>query len=144
MAYLLSHEQTRCLITRETSDDWGRTLLLLCIIAGLITGGLVINGIGKADQVTTSVTSDGSVMSFSAYRSGDTTITGRIFGSGRTSIDWETETSERLSRLMALFSSGSMHHHQRMSRRITRPVSLETEPKHQEDQRLSLKCLLSG
>jgi hypothetical protein len=98
---LFSHEQTRCLITRETCDDRGRTLLLLCIIAGLITGGLLINGIGKADPVTTSVTSDDSVMSFQAFRSGDTTIIGRIFGSGRTSIDRETETSERLSRLMA-------------------------------------------
>jgi hypothetical protein len=75
-------------------------LLLLTIIV-LLTGGALINGIGKADQVTTSVTSDGSVMSFEAFRSGDTTVIGRLFGSGRTSIDREAETSERLSRLMA-------------------------------------------
>jgi hypothetical protein len=61
----------------------------------------LINGIGKADQVITSVTGDGSLMSSSTYLSGDTTITGRIFGSGRTSIDRETETGDRLSRLMA-------------------------------------------
>jgi hypothetical protein len=75
-------------------------LLLLTLIV-LLTGGALIMGIGKADQVTTSVTGDGSIMSFSAYRSGDTTITGRIFGSGRTRIDRETETGDRLSRLMA-------------------------------------------
>jgi hypothetical protein len=85
MAYLLSHEHLRCLITREIVDDRGRTLLLLWIIVGIITGGVLIHGIGIADQVTTSVTGDGSVMSFSAYQSGDTTITRWIFGSGRTS-----------------------------------------------------------
>jgi hypothetical protein len=101
MASLLSHEQTRCLITRETVDGWGRSFLLLWTISGIITGWVFIDGIGKADQVTTSVTGDGSVMSSSTYLSGDTTITGRIFGSGRTSINRETETGERLSRLMA-------------------------------------------
>ena len=35
------------------------------------------------------------------YYSGDTTIAGRIFGSGRISIVQETETSDRLSRLIA-------------------------------------------
>jgi hypothetical protein len=99
--YLLSHEQTRCLITRETGDDWWRSFLLLLTLIVLLTGGALIMGIGKADQVTTSVTSDGSVMSFKAFRFGDTTVIGRLFGSGRTSIDRETETSERLSRLMA-------------------------------------------
>jgi hypothetical protein len=74
-----------------------RTLLLLWIIAGIITSGVLINGIGIADQVT----SDGSVMSSSTYLSGDTTIIGRLFGSDRTSIDRETETGEGLSRLMA-------------------------------------------
>jgi hypothetical protein len=67
----------------------------------MMAGGAFVNGIGKAEQVTTSVTSDGSVMSFQAFRSGDTTVIGRLFGSGRTSIDRETETSERLSHLMA-------------------------------------------
>ena len=99
--YLLSHEQTRCLITRETGDDWGRSFLLLLTIVVLLTGGALIVGIGKADQVTTSVTSDSSVMSFSAYRSGDTTIIGRFFGSGRTSIGREIETGDRLSHLIS-------------------------------------------
>jgi hypothetical protein len=98
---LLLHEQTRCLITRETGDDWWRSSLLLLTIIVLLTGGALITGIGKADQVTTSVTSDGSIMSFQAFRSGDTTVIGRLFGSGRTSIDRETETGNRLSRLMA-------------------------------------------
>jgi hypothetical protein len=106
-AYLLSHEQTRCLITREADDGWGRSFLLLLTIVVLLTGGALINGIGKADQVTTSVTSDGSVKSFQEFRSGDTTVIGRLFGSGRTSIDREIKASERLSRLMAL-SDGSL------------------------------------
>jgi hypothetical protein len=107
MGSLLSHEQTRCLITRETGDGWGRSFLLLLPIAVLLTGGVLINGIGKADQVTTSVTSDGSVMSFQAFRSGDTIVIGRLLGSGRTSIDREIEASERLSRLTAQ-SDGSL------------------------------------
>jgi hypothetical protein len=59
MAYLLSHEHPRCLIPKETVDDWGINLIFLRAIAGLITGGILVNGIGNADQVTTLVTGDG-------------------------------------------------------------------------------------
>ena len=108
-AYLLSHEHNGCLITRETVDDRGRSILLLWIIAGLITGGVLIDGIGKADLVTTSITSDGSVISSLIYYSGDTTIAGRIFGSGRTSIDRETETGRRSSSHLMAQSDGPLH-----------------------------------
>jgi hypothetical protein len=47
-----------CLITRETNEGWGRGFILLLTIFVLFTGGTLINGIGKADQVTTSGTGD--------------------------------------------------------------------------------------
>jgi hypothetical protein len=37
---------------RETVDGWGRSLLLLWTIVGLIAGAVLINGIEKADLVT--------------------------------------------------------------------------------------------
>ncbi|PKL58956.1 MAG: hypothetical protein CVV33_09955 [Methanomicrobiales archaeon HGW-Methanomicrobiales-4] len=92
----------------KTGYDLWRTLLLLWTIAGLITGGALIEGIGSADQVITSATTDGSVMSSSAYLSGDTSITSRIFGSGLTTIDRETGTGMAPSSLLQARSDGSL------------------------------------
>jgi len=98
----LWHEPSGYPITSPAGYDLWRTILLLWAIAGLITGGTLINGIGMADLVTSSVTGDGSVMSSSTLLSGENIITGRLFGSGWTSIDRETESGDTSSsRLLA-------------------------------------------
>ena len=63
---------------------------------------------GMADLVTTSISSDGSVMSVQTSQAGDTSITGRLFGSGRTSIERETETRDRSSSRLLAFSDGPL------------------------------------
>jgi hypothetical protein len=76
-------------------------MLLLWTIAGLLTGGTFAGISGLADLVITTAGSDGFVMSSATSGSGDEIITGRIFGSGRTSVSRETGygdiTSSRLS-----------------------------------------------
>ena len=94
-------------ITEAGSDLW-RTILLLWTVAGIITGGAVMHEIGSASLVSTDARADGSVMSFSSYRSGDTDITSRIFGTGRTSIDRDTGTGERPESLLAARAEGPL------------------------------------
>ncbi|MFH0967800.1 MAG: hypothetical protein V1862_08980 [Methanobacteriota archaeon] len=95
-------------LIRDIPDDrWGN-ILLLWTIAGLITGGTFMSVLGMADLVTTSISSDGSVMSVQTSQSGDTTIIGRLLGSGRTSIDRETETRDTLSSRLLARSDGPL------------------------------------
>jgi hypothetical protein len=97
--------------TRDTEDtgyDLGRTILFLWTIAGLITGGTFAGIPGFADLVITTAGSDGFVMSTATSESGDDIITGRVLGSGRTSVSRETGYGDTPSSRLSAQSDGTL------------------------------------
>lgn len=86
--------------------DGRKGLLLLWLLIPILTaGGALETG---ADLVSTSVLGDGSVMSSSTWLSDGSLITGRIFGSGLTGIDRETETDRYRSDTLNARTGGSL------------------------------------
>lgn len=87
-------------------EETRKVLLLIWTVLGFITGGAVLQT--GADLVSTSATGDGSVMSTSSWITGDSLITGRILGTGLTSIVRESETGTSPSSYQISHSDGPL------------------------------------
>lgn len=69
-----------------------RTILLLASFASLLTTGAILGGIGNADLISSSITSDGALLSTTALQTGEATLTGRILACGKSHLNRDTDT----------------------------------------------------
>lgn len=107
--------------TESVSSLW-RTILLLWTLASLGAGALLSDP-GHADLLTSSLTSDGTILSATTWQTGETLTRSSIIGTGQSRIERETGThTDPYSHLQA-WSAGPLL--------ITEYSQTESDPKAQ-------------
>ena len=104
----------------------GRTILLLATLASLLTGGALLGGIGNADIITSSLTSDGSLLSTTSLESGDKLMAGRILACGLSHIIRDMDAGENAASVLDARSDGPLLFREYASRESGRSDPLIT------------------